>query len=521
VLNNISKLINNSGKNQLITNIQANKPLLVKGYSPLRIQHNTDKIQSITFNIDFEADNNPNTYKAYFLQPEVLNIFPLYSILYKEDIYYLGESLSIEINPAKIDYSIFRDIKISKNIKNQISEKININDYYSFAVYKDKNTSVTIIIPCLAIGSFFYFPNSYVKRAFTNQNILNIIDESLSDCKNGAICLKSGVKFDRNTVTLSYLYYCDKYAKKYFYNAFAYYVKNKAKEDENKSYSNPGFKIPLANVFEGGFRGEYLDDKHFLAYQIIDIDFKRVFGKDEIIGFYEGRTKSEIFTTRIFKRLKGANSSISHTVPHNPHFRKTDIETQEEILSYVNKLFVRKGKAVNRGERLYSLPVNKLFKEIEGVSLSDTEDIESHYGKGNVVKFEFNFIEIIDLLEKKLPILNTNFYETSTHYIFHFVYKNRYYLLFELKHSNSSTLLFSSEQPINHKYIIRSILDIKEGNPKTYNDFGKEVYEKHGICFHIPQKHTGKDINVWIERLIGKMMKMDECKGIDKTTRLK
>ncbi len=515
MLNNISKLINNSGKNQLITNIQANKPLLVKGYSPLRIQHSAGKITSITFDIGFEVENNPAIYKAYFLQPEVLNIFPLRSILYKENIYYLGESLSMEINPAKIDYSIFGDIKIPEYIKKAISEKININDFYSFAVYKDKNTATTIIIPCLAIGSFFYFPNSYIKRAFVNQDILNIIDESLSNCKNGAICLKSGVKFDRNTVTLSYLYYCNMYAKKYFYNAFAYYIKNKVKEDKDKSYSNPGFKVPLANAFEGGFRGEYLDDKHFLVYQIIDIDFKKVFGKDEIVGFYEGKTKSEIFTTRMFKHLRGANSSISHTASYNPQFRKTDVETQKKILSYVNKLLVRKGKAVNRGEKLYSLPIDKLFKEIEGISLSDIGDIESHYGKGNVVKFEFNFIEVIELLEKKLPITNTNFYETSTHYVFLFVYKNRYYLLFELKHSNSSTLLFSSKQQINHSYIVRSILEIKEGNPKTYNDFGKEVYEKYGVCFHIPQKHTGKDINVWVERLIGKIMNVDECKGIN------
>ena len=67
---------------------------------------------------------------------------------------------------------------------------------------------------------------------------------------------------------------------------------------------------------------------------------------------------------------------------------------------------------------------------------------------------------------------------------------------------------------MNHKYIIRSILEIKEGSPKTYNVFGKEVYEKYGVCFHIPQKHTGKDINVWIERLIGKITNIGECKGI-------
>ncbi|WP_187647742.1 hypothetical protein [Nitrosophilus labii] len=514
-MNNLSKLIDNSGKNSLIIKLQREKPLIVCGYSPLKIYPKNNGREDVLIDIWFK-DESGKKFVAYDLQLETTSIFSYGSILYKENINFIAESEIFNIKPSNIEIKPYE--KLSDDLKEKISQRIISDEERAVKSFLTLKTNDKVLIfPYLVIGSFFYFPTSHIRRAFLAQDINILLQENkenkvqLSSCKEGELYFRNfNKKVTKETVELAYLYFCYEKSRKFFYNAYSFFIKDVIKEPkyENKRYilSFANFKFPIFKDFKAELRGEYLDDKNLLVYQIIDIDFESLFGKKVITYHFESRDRNYTLQTKFFKKLAGKAATISHNSPTNPKSTDTIISIGKKQFSSVNPLAVFKGKAIRKGESIYSKPIHKIFKESEGISLSDMEDKNSPYGKGTLNIENFDFQKAIELLKRKLNLNEeeSNFYQTNRYYAFHFRFRNRNYFLLELKESNSSTLLFSSNNRLNGNFLVAKVYSVKEGSIQSFNKLKKEL-EEIRIFFHTKQKHTGKGIEDWVDRLINKL----------------
>ena len=516
----VKTLLDNEGRNRLIVDIQHERPLHLKGISPIKIYSQGASIKNVLFDATFR-DEFGHAYKAYKLQLETSNMLPLYSTIYDNAVSYQGAFETFSIDTTKIDYARLNS-KGLLPVEN-IREKIDLseNGYEAFAICETDRCRV--LLPSMAIGAFFYFPNTYIRRAFFRQNIGAIMQSEYSSCRYHGICLKSGVKFDETTVLLAYLYHCNSFSRKYFYNAFSYYIKSKIKDikdDESKeegfraSYAK--FKFPVNGVFNVSFRGEYLDEKHFFAYEIVGMEFGDILNTGIVYGFYEGKKKKS-FGTKFFNKGRGHSKSLSHTAPYSIGITQENIDIAKSG-TIASDVIVDKGPAINAGQENGSLPSLSNNEHCEGATLGSERDDLSNYTKGMLKSLHFDFKKVVEHLKNRLRLQNDNskFIENSEYFAFIFSYKKRHCLLVELKAYKSSTLLFSSINELDEDYIIRKILAIKSGASKTYSSysaFGEDLKRKKSVCFHPAQKHVGENFSVWVDRIIEKLNRPEKCRG--------
>jgi len=515
---NLSKIINNNNKNFKL--LEINEPLLVVNYSPLKISVEGETLKDVLIDIYFQTEDK-RIFKAYDLQLETTSIFPLNSVFFKNTIESLGTDEIFPLNPEKIKYDQWRYLNLPNSIKNSIKNLLLIeHDQEYFGVYKYQDK--IIIFPSSIIGSFFYFPNSAIRRAFFKQDIYVVLHKKLSDCKTGHLCLKNNVKFNEKTVALSYLYLCKRFSQSYFYHAFSFFIKEKVKKiissKRKKDISFPKFKFPVNVDFNIIFRGKWISEKYFLALEIRDVDFGNIFNINNLSYSYKQKGRQIEGNVKFTKMYEGSRSStISHTKPFNPNLKEKDInvniKTHQE--NFVNRLNIFKEEPIDSKElRNKSISSREKFENYKGNSLSEQVNKSSEFSKGNILKIEFKFLEIIEKLKRKLK-LNSElcfFKDTSDCYSFSFKYKGRNYLLLELKKYQASSLLFSSKEKIDENYIIFNVILMKKKGKSSYKTFGEELYN-HNICFHIPQKHAGKSIDDWIDRLVKKVNEPHICKG--------
>ena len=116
-MNSLSKLIDNSGKNSFIIKLQTEKPLIVCGYSPLKIYPKNNGRENVLIDIWFK-DEEGNKFTAYDLQLETASIFSYGSVLYKENISFIAESEIFTINPFNIRIDSY------KNLHDNLRKKI-------------------------------------------------------------------------------------------------------------------------------------------------------------------------------------------------------------------------------------------------------------------------------------------------------------------------------------------------------------------------------------------------------------
>ena len=502
--------------NEVVADIQNNRPLIVMGNSPFKIYLKGKYKSQVLTDIVFYDEKYDTKRYARNVHLETLNIFQPNSVLYKGNLTLYGEYRSVTLDFEKANEKAYRIGSLDEDLRTKISKTLAVSDWDYVRIVESED--VKIIIPAYAIGSFFYYPNSYIKRAFFAQSMEEtLVEKGLSDCREGVICFAYGVKFTKTNVVLSYLYYCDPRASAYFYNAFSYFMKDPVKRFFDKGLrtmerdyvlQSPGFAFPLVsgkeNVTEVLLRGAYLDEKTFLVYEIADVNFKSLLGKEKLIGFYEGKKKSKTVSTGGFSRGKADTENISHTAPHGFKFERGDKSFAEKTKESIDDLIVEKGKAACRGEALYRVPVKKSFEASEGISLSDVKDPNSRYAKGRIYKLSFDFKEAMRLLERRLGI-SGKLVDEWEYYGFLFGWNGRNYFVLELKSVEAQTYLFSAKTPIEYEALAEEVVAVrKEKTGKTLNLLKKEV-ERKGIRFHTPQRHTGESIEQWVERLIKKI----------------
>ncbi len=503
-------------ENGNIADMQNNRPLVVIGNSPFKIYLKGPYKSQVLTDIVFYDEKYDTRRYARNVHLETLNIFQPNSVLYKGNLTLYGEYRSIAVDFEKANEKAYRIGSLDEDLRTKISNTLVVSDWDYVRIVE--SGGIKTIIPAYAIGNFFYYPNSYIKRAFFAQSMEEtLVEKGLSDCREGAICFAYGVKFTKINVVLSYLYHCDSRASVYFYNAFSYFMKEPVKKFFDKALrtterdyvlQSPGFAFPLVsgreNVAEVLFRGTYLDEKTFLVYEIADVDFKSLLGKERLIGFYEGKKKSKTVSMSGFSQGKADTENISHTAPHSFKFEQGDKAFAEKGRESIDDLIVEKGKAVCRGEALYRIPVKKSFKASEGVSLSDVKDPNSRYAKGRIYKLSFDFKEAMKLLERRLGIKG-KFENFPDFFGFLFWRNGRNYFVLELKSVEAQTYLFSAKKPIEYETLANETVLARKGKiGKTLNSLEKEV-EKKGIRFHTPQKHTGESLEKWVERLSKKL----------------
>ena len=515
-----------SERNSSIIDMQENRPLLIKGYSPLKLYMRGDLRRKILVDIHFYDKKYDKKRTAYDVHLETLSFFTLHSILHKNRISPSGEARIFDI-----DIKNYKTMRI-KNLDTKMQK--NINEFVYFSTYEYLNifesNDSKIVVPSCIIGKFFYYPNSHIKRAFFTQNISSIVEKGLTNCIKGEICFTgTHIKFTKINTILAYLYYCDSLASKYFHNSFSYYFKEEIKKYNDKSmlknlkndfmWINPRFVFPLTSALKTPlnilFRIVEIDKNTFLALEILDIDFKNLTGKDEITAFYEGREKVSSVKLNRFQAGKPNKKSISNTQAYNPIYLSLSNVFIEKLPDSIDELLVKKGDAVRRGEKIYKQSIKDSDKKSEGTTLDDTRDRNSKYGKGYVSKFDFDFKKAMKILEKKLKIEgHTKLIDESEHFGFLFNWNQRNYFVLELKNYDAQTLLFSSNRTISYEMITRKILEIKKGIiRKSYKKFKKDI-ERYSIFFHTPQKHVGEDLEKWVDRLILKMEKYYNFKGM-------
>ena len=517
----VKTLLDNEGRNRLIIDIQRERPLRLKGISPIKIYSQGSNIKNVLFDASFH-DESGHVYKAYKLQLETINELPLCTTIYDDSVFYQGGFETFAIDTAKIDYARLnsRGLLPAKNIR----EKIDLSEkgYEAFAICETDRCR--ILLPSMAIGAFFYFPNTYVRRAFLKQNIGAIMQTELSSCRYHGVCLKSGVKFDETTVLLAYLYHCNNFSRKYFYNAFSYYIKSKikdtkhveSKEEEGFRISYAKFKFPVNGVFNASFRGEYLDEKHFLAYEIVGMEFGDMLSTGIVNGFYEGKKKKS-FGTKFFNKGRGHSESLSHTAPYSTGLTQENIDVTK-FGTIASDVIVEKRPAIDAGRENGSLPSQSSNEHCKGATLGNERDDSSCYAKGTLKTLRFDFKKAVEHLKNRLKPWDNNseFIEKAEYFAFIFSYKKRHCLLVELKEYESSTLLFSSMNELDEDYIVRKILAIKSGENKThgsYSAFGRNLKSEKSVCFHPAQKHVGENLSAWAERIIEKLNRPEKCRG--------
>lgn len=503
-------------ENGNVADMQNNRPLIVIGNSPFKIYLKGPYKSQVLTDIVFYDEKYDTRRYARNVHLETLNIFQPNSVLYKGNLTLYGEYRSIAVDFEKANEKAYRVGFWDEELRTKISNALAVSDWDYVRIIE--SGGIKTIIPAYAIGNFFYYPNSYIKRAFFAQSMEEtLVEKGLSDCREGAICFAYGVKFTKINVVLSYLYYCDPRASAYFYNAFSYFMKDPVKKFFDKGLwtterdyvlQSPGFAFPLVsgkeNVTEVLFRGTYLDEKTFLVYEIADVNFKSLLGRENLMGFYEGKKKSKTVSISGFSQGKADTENISHTAPHSFKFERVDKAFTEQGRKSIDELIIEKGKAVCRGEALYRVPVKQSFEASEGISLGDVKDPNSRYAKGRIYKLSFDFEEAMRLLERRLGIKG-KFESVSDFFGFLFWRNGRNYFVLELKSVEAQTYLFSAKTPIVYKALAEEVVAVrKEKTGKTLSLLKKEV-ERKGIRFHTPQKHTGESLEKWVERLIGKI----------------
>ncbi|BCD59435.1 MULTISPECIES: hypothetical protein [unclassified Nitratiruptor] len=514
MINDVVKLLKK--ENEAVADMQNNRPLIVMGNSPFKIYIKGKYKSQVLTNIVFYDEKYDTKRYARNIQLETLNIFQPNSVLYKGNLTYYGEMKNFAIDLEMANKEAYRFDSLDKDLQMKILKTLAASKWDYFRIIESEN--IKIIIPAYSIGNFFYYPNSYIKRAFFAQSMAEtLVNEGLSECEEGAICFAYGVKFTKINVILSYFYHCDPRASAYFYNAFSYFMKEPVKKyyenglrstESDYILQNPKFAFPLVsrkeNVTDVLFRGAYLDEKTFLVYEIVDVDFKSLLGKEKLIGFYEGKKKAKTVTTSGFSHGKADTKSISNTAPYNFKFERGDKAFAERGKESIDELIVEKGKAVCRGEALYRIPVKQSFEVSEGISLGEVRDPNSRYAKGRIYKLSFDFKEAMRLLERRLGI-SGKLIDEREFYGFLFWWNRRNYFVLELKNFNAQTYLFSSNRGIEFKKVANEILSIRKMETgKNLKEYRKEL-QGLGIHFHTPQKHTGESLEKWVERLIGKI----------------
>lgn len=512
-----------SERNYTIADMQENRPLIIKGNSPFKLYMKGNLKGKVLTDIYFYDKKYDKKRVAYNVHIETLSIFSPFTILYKNQLISIGETKLLEI-----DINEHKSIMI-KNFDSKLKAKlfkfIEFSSYDYLHIFENNNHK--IIVPSYTIGNYFYYPNSYIKRAFFAQDISLLVKEGLTDCKNKAICFAGNhIKFTKINAVLGCLYYCDKLARKYFYNSFSYFFKEYAKRYENKEginklkndfiWINPKFIFPHSHSLNTPikilFRTIEIDKNTFLALEILDFDFKNLLGTEEITAFYEKRKETNSIKLKYFSLGKVCNNSLkndlSHTQPYNSNYELSYIEILKNIPESIDDLHIKKGKAIYRGEYIYSKPIKESFKKSEGLTLDDIKDSNSQYAKGYISKLDFDFKKAMKLLEKYLNIEGkTKLINESEYLGFLFWLNGKNYFVLELKSFDTYTFLFSSIKAIDYKNLAKTILDIKKGNiKKNYKKLKEELNEKK-INFHTPQKHVGEDLKKWVERLIGKIKK--------------
>jgi|GEM_PF-6670287 len=523
--NDVVKLL--SEKNNKIADMQKNRPLVIKGHSPFKIYLKGDLKGKVLTDIHFYDPKYDRKRIASNIHIETLSIFSPYSILHKNELVPMGELKTFEIDIK--NSKTMKTAEIESDLKEKVSEYMDLSPYDYFRIFE--KDGYRILVPAYAIGNFFYYPNSYLKRAFFAQDISLIVQEGLTDCESGAVCFSgTHIKFTRTNAILGYLYHCDRLAGTYFYNAYSFFIKDLVKFfDENPgklkndfAWLNPRFAFPLAKngakAIDVLFRGVEIDDRTFLAFEIVDVDFKKLLGKDEITAFYESKKRAGSMVLKSFAKGKADTGSVSHTSAYNPGYESANVGLLKKMPESIDELLVKKGKAVCRGETLYSVAVKDSFEKSEGISLDNAKNPNSRYAKGHIYKLDFDFKKAMKLLETKLGLEGrTKLIDKGKYIEFLFWWGKRNFFVLELKNFDAQTLLFSSLRSLDHDRIARTIIEIKNGKTaKSYNTFGEDQY-KRGVCFHIPQKHVGEDLEKWVERLIEKIRSPDNCKGAGET----
>jgi len=519
----LEKIIDNNGKNSFIVELLKEKSLTIVGYPAIRIELSQSQYKNTLIDIDVKDDYN-NTYKIYKLKSETISSLPLYSKIKNNKIEYIGKDEVFNINTSNCIYSKLNKSNLSKDIIDIILEKITKAQYQNFT-FATTDENITLIVPNILIGGFFYFPNTYIKRAFISQDINKNIHRSLSSCSKNNICLKSGVKSDNTTITLTYLYLCNKEANNSFNRAYYYNFRNRIKEATNEEkkqgyiYINPTFKFPINNKMQIALRGEYLDNNSFLVYEIKDINFRDLLNTQSINFFYENREITQTNYLKEFPLGTTKNKNISHNTKGNPTTKHNDliVFTRDNTDIKIPQIDINKAENISRGEYQYSKPYDKEDNSLKGYSIGDLEDIDSDYAKATYSNLSFNFEKAINILINKLNLNSSDydFYSNSQYYALKINYSNRQYFILELKKYNSSTLLFSSPNPFNCNNIAKSVLKLKENiSTDNYKKLGYRLYKNSNICLHTPQKHTGNDIDTWVDRLIEKMGNYSKCKGV-------
>lgn len=506
-----------SERNDTIADMQKNRPLIIKGHSPFKLYMKGNLKGKVLTDIYFYDKKYDKKRVASNVHTETLSIFSPFTVLHKNQLIPIGETKLFEI-----DINEHKSIMI-KNFDSKLKAKlfkfIEFSSYDYLHIFENNNHK--IIVPAYTIGNYFYYPNSYIKRAFFAQDISLLVEEGLTDCKNGAVCFAgTHIKFTKINAVLGYLYYCDKLARGYFYHSFSYFFKEKIKVYEDKKrinklkndfiWLNPKFVFPCSQSLNTPvkilFRTVEIDENIFLALEILDFDFKKLLGKEEITAFYESRERVNSMKLKYFSSGKANISSLSHTQAYNSDYELASIEILKEIPESIDEFCIKKGKAVCRGEYIYSKSIKNSFEKSEGLTLDDERDPNSRYAKGYVSKLDFDFKKAMKLLEKRLNIEGkTKFIDEFEYFGFLFWWNGRNYFVLELKNFDAYTLLFSSVRAIDYKDLAKTILDIKKGNvQKSYKKLRKELDEER-INFHTPQKHVGEDLDKWVERLVGKI----------------
>jgi len=487
--------------------IQEKNPLLITGYGNIEVEKNyKDYLLRINFEDDVTSDR---------VQPETAKVFPLMSKIYKGKIVdRVGEIREIEIDPRGLKYNKIKYLNSEDKIR--IHEKLDFGQYSYFGISND------LIIPSLIIGTFFYFPNTPIRRLFFHQDVTKLVYIESCDCKKGRVELKNNVKYDEHTVTLLYLFLCNRYFTTLFKNIYESNVHNDNYSETTK-YLISLFKFPFPKKFKALVRGEEIDGK-FIVYEIIDIDFSPFVFVSEINASYKGRNILRLGINRwIEKKVPKNLKSVSHIEAYSKQLLETYYQLFEvDSQTLINKLKVKKTEPISSID-IFTV-VNNYYKRTDnqGVSLSQDESGFSMFGKGSVAVTQNDFSWVVETLKKELEIEDIEVVTNNKDYsYFHFYLQElgREYMILKLKRPQTAWYILSTANPplqAKHlAYHLVQIADKRSDRYKNNNDFGIKILRNYGVCFHQSQRVQAKSERDWIDRLIGKLFVFNRCKGMD------
>ena len=486
--------------------IQEKNPLLITGYGNIEVKKNyKDYLLRINFEDDVTSDR---------VQPETAKVFPLMSRIYKGKIVdKVGEIKEIEIEPRELKYNKIKYLDSEDKIR--IHEKLDFGQYSYFGI------SDNLIIPSLIIGTFFYFPNTPIRRLFFHQDVTKLVYTESCDCKKGRIELKNNVKYDEHTVTLLYLFLCNRYFTTLFKNIYENNVHNNNYLEIPK-YLISLFKFPFPERFKALVRGEEVDGK-FIVYEIIDIDFSSFVFVPEINASYKGRNILRLGTNNrwIEKKVPKNLKNVSHFESYSKKFLETYYQLFEiDSHTLINKLKVKKTDPISSID-IFTV-VNNYYKRTDnqGISLSQDENGLSMFGKGSVAVTQNDFSWVVETLKKELEIEDIEVVTNDKDYsYFHFYLQelDREYMIIKLKRPQTAWYVLSTANPpLQAKHLAYHLVQIADKSSDRYknnNDFGRKILRNYGVCFHQSQKVHAKSERDWIDRLIRKLFVFNNCKG--------